>query len=111
MKGIHKALLLVAIFAISTVLFADWSGFVGYVYEDVLDPAYPANVRAWKDGFTRTVSTLPNGSYELSCPGAFYTMRAWNADQELYKYNVECKGWSTRVDFWLPLNNPDQGEE
>ena len=111
MKGIHKALILVAIFAISTMLFGDWSGFVGYVYEDIGNPAYPANVRAWKDGFTRTVSTNLTGWYELSCPADTYTMRAWDSDQEVYKYNVECKGWSTRVDFYLPLNNPDQGEE
>ncbi len=108
MKGIYKALTLVAIFAITTMLFADWSGFVGYVYEDIGNPAYPANVRAWRDGFDKTVDTEENGWYELSCPGATYTMRAWDADQEVYKYLVECKGWSTRVDFYLPLNEPDK---
>lgn len=107
MKGIYKTLLIVAIFAISTMLFADWSGFVGYVYEDIGNPAYPANVRAWKDGFSKTVYTNSEGWYELSCTKDDYTMKAWDADQEVYKYNVHCNGWSTRVDLYLPLNNPD----
>lgn len=111
MKGIHKALLLGAVFALCTALFADWSGFVGYVYEDIGDPAYPAYVKAWKTGFEKTVPTDRDGWYELSCPGGTYTMKAWDADQEVYKYNVVCNGWSTRVDFYLPQNNPDQGDE
>lgn len=110
MKGIHKALLLVAIFAITPMLFADWSGFVGYVYHGHGSPAYPAYVRVWNDGFDETTENIENGWYEQACPGGYYTMRAWKGLLSQTKYNQECS-WSTRVDFYIGYENIDGEDE
>jgi hypothetical protein len=111
MKGIYKILILMAVITTATMLFADWSGFYGYVMHNPGKAASYANVRAWKTGFDDTVQANVDGYYELTCPGGYYTMRAWKGDLSQTKYNQYCTGWGTQVDFMIGDGTPDQGEE
>ena len=93
------------------MLFADWSGFVGYVRHSPGTPAPYAYVRAWKSGFDETVQANGSGYYTLECFAGYYTMRAWKGDNSQTKYNQYCTGWSTQVDFLIGSGTPDQGDE